>query len=415
MSKFLIQPFAGLRPKPDYAQVVAAPPYDVLTTEEARLLAKNRPWSFLHISKPDIDLPPDSDSYAKEVYVKGAENMTRMLERGILTRDDTPSYYIYRIKVGKHCQTGVVGAGSIEAYENNIIRRHELTRFDKEMDRVKQILAVNAQTGPVLATHKFDRGLFSLIEEIVVGDSAYSVITERGEVHTLWVVKERQQIKSITESFERIGVIYIADGHHRSAAASRVATERKKTNTAHTGSEPYNTFLLASFPDREVEILDYNRVVKDLNGLSPSMFLKRLEEHFEVSDSKVPIKPRDARSFGMYLENKWYLLRFKGNLDTKNKIINNLDVSILTNYLLTPVLGIIDARTDPRIDFVGGSRGMSELEICVESGSWSVAFSLFPISIKQLTQVADAQEIMPPKTTWFEPKLADGLVSLVLE
>jgi len=410
-----MQPFAGLRPKAAYAEEVAAPPYDVLTTEEARLLAKNRPWSFLHISKPDIDLPPNSDPYGREVYAKCAENMARMLKRGILIQDDIPSYYVYRIQVGEHCQTGVVGAGSIGAYENNTIRRHELTRYDKEVDRVNQILAVNAHTGPVLALHKFDAKLSSLTEEIVLEDAAYSIITEQGEIHTLWVVKERHQINTITKCFERIGVIYIADGHHRSAAASRVTAKRKETNSVHTGLESYNTFLLVSFPDTEVKILDYNRVVKDLNGLSPSIFLESLKQNFQISDSEFPVKPSGAMYFGMYLDKKWYCLRFKGDLDAKNPNIKSLDVSILADYILKPVLGIIDVRTDPRIGFVGGSRGLSELKNCVESGNWSVSFSLFPISIRQLIQVADANEIMPPKTTWFEPKLADGLVSLVLD
>ena len=410
-----MRPFAALRPSPEYAQEVVAPPYDVVTTEEARKLAKNKPWSFLHISKPEIDLPLGVDPHVDEVYKKGAENMAQMLKKGILFQDDTPSFYIYRIETKLHCQTGVVGAGSVEAYKNNFIRRHELTRFDKETDRVKQIIAVNAQTGPVFTTHKYDIQLSNLIDEISAGEPAYSVTNAEGEVHTLWVVNKERIIKRIAECFQKIGVIYIADGHHRSAAASRVASDRKKTNTAHTGLEAYNTFLIVSFPDTEVQIRDYNRVVKGLNGLSPSKFLNQIENSFEIFATNKPTQPIEKKSFGMYLEGQWYYLKFREQVSTSKSIFDNLDVNILMRYLLSPILGIGDARTDPRIDFVGGSRGMAELQNCVDTGNWSVAFSLFPISMKELKQIADDNQTMPPKTTWFEPKLADGLVSLVLD
>ena len=415
LSSDLLQPFAAIRPSPEYAQQVIAPPYDVVTTEEARELAKNKPWSFLHISKPEIDLPSGVDPNGNEVYEKGAENMLRMLKNGILCKDDAASYYIYRIETELHCQTGVVGAGSIEAYEKNLIRRHELTRSDKETDRVKQIIAVNAQTGPVFAAHKYDIQLSKIIDELVAGEPAYSVVNEGGDVHTLWVANKRHHIKRITDRFQEIGAIYIADGHHRTAAASRVASERRKTNMAHTGLEAYNTFLVVSFPDTEVKIKDYNRVVKGLNGLSTSAFLKRIEDAFEVCRSEGPTRPIGTKSFGMYIEGQWYSLRFRSDLELPQTVIDNLDVNILMHYLLVPVLGIVDARTDPRIDFVGGSRGMAELQRLVDAGNWSVAFSLFPVSIKELMQVADDKKIMPPKTTWFEPKLADGLVSLALD
>ena len=415
MTNFLLQPFAGLRPSPEFAEAVIAPPYDVVTSDEARKLAKSNPWSFLHISKPEIDLPPGIDPHVDEVYRKGAENMARMLEKGVLCQDQAPSYYIYRIETELHCQTGVVGAGSVDAYEKNLIRRHELTRLDKETDRVKQILAVNAQTGPVFTTHKSNIPLSNLMDEITAGEPAYSVNNEAGEVHTLWVVNKRKQIKRIRESFQNIGVIYIADGHHRSAAAFRVALERKKANTAHTGLEAYNTFLIVSFPDTEVQIKDYNRVVKGLNGLNIPLFLKRIENSFEIFAKEKPTQPIETKSFGMYLDGQWYSLRFRGGLDTSKSVIDNLDVNILMKYLLKPVLGIVDPRIDPRIDFVGGSRGMGELERGVDSGDWSVAFSLFPVSMRELIKIADDKKIMPPKTTWFEPKLADGLVSLVLD
>ena len=415
MSNNLLRPFAGLRPSPEFAQEVIAPPYDVVTTEEARKLAKNKPWSFLHISKPEIDLPSGVDPHVDEVYKKGAENMARMLKKGIICQDDTPSYYIYRIETKLHCQTGVVGAGSVEAYEKNLIRRHELTRFDKETDRVKQIKAVNAQTGPVFTTHEYDFQLSNLIDGISANEPAYSVTNAVGDIHTLWVVNKEQVINRITECFQKIGVIYIADGHHRSAAASRVASERKKSNIEHTGLEAYNTFLIVSFPDTEVQIRDYNRVVKGLNGLSPSKFLNQIKKSFEIFTTYKPAQPVERKSFGMYLEGQWYSLKFREQVGTPESIIDNLDVNILMHYLLSPILGIGDARTDPRIDFVGGSRGMAELQSCVDTGNWSVAFSLFPISMKELKQIADDNQTMPPKTTWFEPKLADGLVSLILD
>ena len=415
MSKPIVQPFAALRPIPEYAQIVAAPPYDVMSTAEARELAKDNPWSFLHISRPEIDLPQGINPFSCEVYSKGAENMARMLSEGILCRDDAPGYYIYRVQTDDHVQTGIVGVGSVEAYEDNLIRRHELTRPDKETDRVKQILAVNAQTGPVFATHKNDNDLSTLMEELTLGEPAYSIIGDGGSIHTLWVVMARQVINRIAERFEKLGAIYIADGHHRSAAASRVAAELKRTNPAHNGSEPYNSILVVSFPETEVQILDYNRVVKDINGLSASMLLDRIEEYFEVFSSDLPAQPESAGSFGMYLAGGWYILRFKGDLVSNNTIKDDLDVSILSDKILSPVLGIGDHRTDPRIGFVGGIRGMSELERQVDSGDWEVAFALFPITVSQIMTLADAQKTTPPKTTWFEPKLADGLVSLALD
>ena len=410
----LFQPFAALRPASGFAQEVIAPPYDVVSDKEARELARGKPWSFLHISRPEIDLYQDTNIYADEVYKKGSENMAFMLRKGILIQDELPAYYIYRIKIGNHIQTGFVGTGSVKAYENNLIRRHELTRPTKEDDRVRQILAVNAQTGPVLAIHKHDAELSAVTKEVcsIKPDDSICV---NDAVHTLWVIRDTETIKKITAGFERLGVIYIADGHHRSAAASRVASERARTNSRHSGLEPYNRFLLASFPETEVQILDYNRLVRGANGLSRDQLLKRIEKRFEVSTSSVPVRPEEPQTFGMYVAGAWYALRYATEIVNSGTPIDNLDSSILTNEIITPLLGIHDLRRDPRIDFVGGIRGMEELEKRVDSGGWDAAFALFPITTNQLMTIADAEKIMPPKTTWFEPKLVDGLVSLMLD
>jgi len=415
VSQPLVQPFAALRPAPDRAQDVVAPPYDVVNTEEARALADGKPWSFLHISKPEIDLPEGTNPYDDAVYAKGTENIARMIDEGVLVRDAAPAYYIYQVQMGDHVQTGIVGAGSVEAYEKNLIRRHELTRPDKETDRVKQIMAVNAQTGPVFTTHKPDADLSAVTEEVTAGVPDYSVTGDGDVLHTLWTVSAAPQVDRITAGFERLGVIYIADGHHRSAAASRVAAERKSGNPDHSGSEPYNTFLIVSFPEPEVQVFDYNRVVKDLNGFSPQELSNRLADNFDVQPSDGPAKPSRVRTFGMYVAGQWFELAYTGPAPTVGNPTADLDVSILTETVLSPILGIGDPRTDSRIDFVGGIRGMAELEKRVDGGNWAVAFSLYPTSVDQLIAVADADEIMPPKTTWFEPKLADGMVSLVLD
>ncbi len=415
MAEPIIQPFAALRPSPDYAADVAAPPYDVVNTDEARKLAGGKPWSFLHISKPEIDLPEGTSPYDDAVYAKGAENIKRMIEAGVLVRDAAPAYYVYRLQMVDHTQTGIVGAGSVQAYEKNLIRRHELTRPDKETDRVKQILAVNAQTGPVFTTHEPDPVLTAVTKDVTSNSPDYSVTSEGGVKHSLWMVSSKEYLKQITNVFDSLGVIYIADGHHRSAAASRVAAERQAGNPVHTGKEPYNSFLIVSFPKSEVKVLDYNRVIKDLRGLSVEDFICRLEKSFAVEKSNYPVKPDAVKTFGMYLTNQWYRLVYKGSAPHSTNPTADLDVNVLTEAVLSPILGIGDPRTDSRIDFIGGIRGMVELEKRVDNRDWAVAFSLYPISVDQLIAVADAGEIMPPKTTWFEPKLADGMVSLMLD
>ena len=410
----LIRPFTGLRPAPGRAEEVAAPPYDVLNTEEARERAEGRPWSFLHISKPEIDLPTGTDPYSDAVYEKGRENFQRMLEEQVLQRDPEPFYYFYRLVMGDHEQTGLVAVASCPDYDSNRIRKHEFTRPDKEDDRVRQIDALNAQTGPVFLTYRQDKTIDDIEVAVTQQEPEIDFTADDGVRHTLWALRDKDQIDTITRTFDAMDRIYIADGHHRSAAASRVAAKRKEANPDHTGDEPYNYFLSVIFPDNQMQILDYNRVVKDLNGLSKDAFLDQLKGAFEVSEADGPVKPAVSGEFGMYLDGQWYRL----GLDSQRipaDPVGRLDVSLLADNVLEPMLGISDPRRDSRIDFIGGIRGLGELERRVDSGEMAVAFAMFPTTLDQLMAVADAGEVMPPKSTWFEPKLADGLVSHVLD
>ncbi len=411
----LIRPFAGLRPALSRAADVVAPPYDVLSSEEARARAAGKPWSFLHISKAEIDLPPATDPYNPAVYAKARENFDRLLKEGVLARDAEPYYYFYRLVMGSHTQVGVVAAASVAAYEAGRVRRHEFTRPDKEDDRVRQIDALNAQTGPVFLTYRHSEKIDAMAGIVTRGKPDVDVTADDGVRHTLWVARDRKLIKALTEAFEALDKLYVADGHHRSAAATRVANARKAANPTRTGEEAYNYFLAVIFPDNQMQILDYNRVVKDLNGLAPEAFLKKLEEAFNVKPEAGAVKPAKAGEFGMYLKGQWYRLTIQPARVPANDPVKRLDVSLLQDHLLAPVLGIGDPRRDKRIDFVGGIRGLKELERRVDSGEMAVAFSMFPTSIHDMMAVADINEVMPPKSTWFEPKLADGLVSHVLD
>ena len=411
----LIRPFAGLRPTQEHAEAVVAPPYDVLNTEEARSRAKGRPYSFLHISKPEIDLPEGTDPFSDEVYAKGAENLQIQLDKGILKQDAQPCYYVYRLIMGEHSQTGLVAVASVPDYDTNRIRKHEFTRPDKEDDRVRQVDALNAQTGPVFLTYRHKGRVDDIVKQVCTGQPEYDLTADDGVQHTLWVMQDQAQIDELTQCFDVMDCLYIADGHHRSAAASRVAAMRKQSNPSHTGEESYNYFLTVIFPDNQMKILDYNRVVKDLNGLDQAAFLDAVAKSFSVEPQAAAVKPTKAGEFGMYLDGQWYRLNINDSLIPKADPVKRLDVSLLQNNLIEPLLGIADPRRDKRIDFVGGIRGTQELEKRVNSGEMAVAFSLFATSLDDLMSVADANEVMPPKSTWFEPKLADGLVSHVLD
>ncbi len=408
----LIKPFAGLRPAAGQAAAVAAPPYDVLSTEEARVRAAGKPWSFLHISKPEIDLPADTDPYAPQVYAKAMENLQAMLKAGILAQDAQDCYYAYRLKMGDHVQTGLVAAASVADYDTNRIRKHEFTRPDKEDDRVRQIEALNGQTGPVLLAYPSSPAADALIAQASSGAPDADVTADDGIQHTLWVVRDRAIIDQISAAFDVMPALYIADGHHRSAAASRVAAARKAV-----GESAY--FLSVIFPHHQMRIMDYNRVVKDLNGLGETDLIAAIGKNFTVAESDAQVRPARPGEFGMYLgsgnKGRWLRLTIKPELIPTQDPVARLDVSLLSDYLLGPVLGIADLRRDKRIDFVGGIRGLNELEKRVNSGEMAVAFALHPTQMTDLMAVADAGEVMPPKSTWFEPKLADGLVSHMLD
>jgi uncharacterized protein (DUF1015 family) len=415
----LITPGRGRRPAPGRAAEVAAPPYDVLSADEARLIvhggAAGKPWSFLHISKAEIDLPPEIDHYSPPVYAKSRENFDRMIREAVLRQDDAPCYYAYRLTMGEHVQTGLVAAASVADYDSNRIRKHEFTRPDKEDDRVRQIEALNAQTGPVLLAHPDAPDVDAILAQAAGGTPDADVTADDGIRHTIWAIRDAAVLQRLTFAFDAMPALYIADGHHRSAAASRVAAARHAKNAHHTGEEDYNYFLAVIFPHHQMRIMDYNRVVKDLNGLSRDGFLARLTERFVVSMCAPRTRPMQRGEFSLYLPGQWYRLTINPHHIPHDDPVARLDVSLLSDNLLGPVLGIKDLRRDKRIDFVGGIRGLEELERRVDSGEMAAAFALHATDMEDLMSVADAGEVMPPKSTWFEPKLADGLVSHVLD
>ena len=408
----LIKPFAGLRPVPEHAEEVVAPPYDVLNSAEARERAAGRPWSFLHISKAEIDLPEGTDPYDPSVYAKSAENMQNMLQHGILMREEKPCYYAYRLIMDGHSQVGLVAAASVADYDINRVRKHEYTRPAKEDDRVRQIEALNTQTGPVLLAYKSQADMDAILEETTRQTPLVDVTADDGVQHTFWIIDDEATIEKISAGFEAMEAIYIADGHHRSASASRVAKSHALADS--DGDQNSDYFLSVIYPHNQMNILDYNRVITDLNGLSKAELLDKVKAAFTVTEESAAVKPGKATEFGMYLDGQWYRLNIKTERVPDDPVAS-LDVSLLADNLIEPVLGIADQRTDNRIDFVGGIRGLGELEKRVNSGEMVIAFSFFPTSMEALMAVADAGEVMPPKSTWFEPKLADGLVSHVLD
>ena len=409
MSTPLVRPFAALRPAPEHAAAVIAPPYDVVSTEEARTLAADRPQSFLHISRPEIDLPPGSSPYSDATYAQGAASLAKLVDGGVLVREREPSFYVYRMTMNDHTQTGVAFVGSVAAYEQHRIRRHELTRPDKENDRVRNIATLNAQTGPVLLAYRANAALDALVRHAVDAAPLLGVSGPNDVRHTLWRIAAPRDVAAFAVALNGLDALYIADGHHRSAAAARVAAQRRGNPEA-----SHEFFLSVAFPHDQMRILDYNRVVRDLNGLEPTALLARIRESFAVAASGGG-SPTRTETFGMYLAGRWYELRIRADLVPRTDPVASLDVSLLQDRLLHPLLGIGDPRTDGRIDFVGGIRGFKELERRVDDGSAAVAFALHPTRMEQLMAVADAGKLMPPKSTWFEPKLADGLLSHVLD
>ncbi len=405
----LIRPFAALRPVAAHAADVVAPPYDVMSRDEAKQMAAGRPWSFLHISRPEIDLADEVDPYDAAVYATGHDNLQQMRAAGILQQDAVPGYYVYRLTMADHVQTGLVAVASVRAYNADRIKKHEFTRPVKEQDRVHQINRLNAQTGPVFLVYPAHTGVDAILAAATQSEPAVDITAADGVRHQLWLLQDSPQINMLTEAFAVMPALYVADGHHRSAAAARVAAERAQDDT----DAAHHYFLSVLFPHDQVRILDYNRLIRDLHGLTVEEFLARVAARFRVRPLSEPTEPDRAGTFSMYLRGQWYQLRLREAHHTDDPVAG-LDVSLLTDHLIEPILGIHDPRRDQRIDFVGGIRGLSALQARVDSGDWAVAFALYPVSVSALMAVADSGLVMPPKSTWFEPKLADGLVSHLL-
>jgi uncharacterized protein (DUF1015 family) len=405
-----VRPFKGFRPLPELAARVAAKPYDVLNSDEARAEAAGNPVSFLHVGKPEIDLPPGTDLYDERVYQKGKENLRKLIADGILKEDEHPCLYLYAQTMNDHTQYGIVGCASVAEYANDTIKKHELTRKDKEDDRTKHVKVTNAHSGPIFLTYRANRSIDAIVDRVLTAAPVNNFVAADGIRHRLWVIDDRATIAALEDGFRKIPHLYVADGHHRSAAAARVGKEMAGTNPSHTGNEEYNFFLAVLFPHDQLRIMDYNRVVKDLSGKSPEAFLAEVRKNFQVKESPGQFHPSKKGEFGMYLKGRWYSLTADPPLTDTPDPVERLDVSILQKTILGPILGIDDPRTSKRIDFVGGIRGYRELERRVDSGEMTVAFGLYPTSIDELLAIADAGKTMPPKSTWFEPKLRDGMV-----
>lgn len=400
-----IKPFKSVRPQPEMAQQVASPPYDVLNSEEARKEAGNNPYSFLHVTKSEIDLPADIDIHSLPVYEKAKENLYNLISHGILVKEENPCYYIYQLVMNGRSQTGLVCVSSIEDYSNDVIRKHEFTRPEKEKDRIDHMLTIRAQTGNVFLAYRDVNEINALISDWKATiKPVYDFKAADGIQHSIWIIDMDVAINTITQLFiQNVPFTYIADGHHRAASAAKVSRQLPESNDA-------KYFLTTIFPASQLAILDYNRVVKDLNGLTAGKLIARLQDDFFITLSSEPVKPSQLHELGMYLEKQWYILSSRKGTFTEDPI-GVLDITILSRNILEKFLGIKDQRTDKRIDFVGGIRGLKELERRVDSGEMKVAFSLYPVSVGQLFDIADSGKVMPPKSTWFEPKLRDGLLT----
>lgn len=409
----IVKPFRGLRPPKQFVEEVAALPYDVMNSDEAMVMAQGKPRSLLHITRAEIDCPPGTDIHSEEVYLKSVDNFNHFQANGWLLEDDEPRYYIYAQTMDGRTQYGIVGCAATADYENGIIKKHELTRPDKEEDRMVLTRYLNANIEPVFFSYKAVPEIDEIVTAIVKNVPAeYDFVAEDGFGHHFWPVTDRDTNRRLEQLFiEKVPFTYVADGHHRTAAAARIGAEKRAQNPNHTGDEEYNFFMAVHFPDNQLKIIDYNRLVKDLDGKSEAEFLAELEKGFEVADMGPDIyKPAALHEFSMYLGGRWYRLNARKGTYNDDDPIGVLDVTILSAQILTPLLGIEDLRTSKRIDFVGGIRGLGELKRRVDNGEMKVAFALYPVSMQQLINIADTGNIMPPKTTWFEPKLRSGLV-----
>ena len=403
-----IRPFKGIRPIKELASKIAALPYDVMNSEEAREMVKGDKYSFLHVDRAEVDLDPSIDVHDQKVYDKARENLDKMISEGQYIQDQKPCLYIYRQIMNGRPQTGLVFCASIDDYMNNVIKKHEFTRADKEQDRINHVDNCNANTGPIFLTYRENNRVTQIITDWTSKKPTYDFVSEDGISHIVWVIDNDETISEIIELFKGIDNLYIADGHHRSASAVKVGLKRRKENPNYTGEEEFNYFLAVAFPDNDLMVMDYNRVVKDLNGLTVDQLIDKLKEKFVVTESNTAVKPSKKHTYGMFVDGKWYLLEAKDGIFNANDPIDSLDVAILQNNVLTPILGIEDVRTSDRIDFIGGIRGIGELEKRVNS-DMKIAFSMFPTEVSDIMKVADINEVMPPKSTWFEPKLRSGL------
>lgn len=405
----IFKPFKAFRPISNKAKEVASYPYDIVNSEEARELVKNNPNSFLRVGKPEVDLDPNISLYDKKVYEKGKENLNNLIDRGILKEDPSPCYYVYSLTMDGRTQNGLVGCASIDDYWNDVIKKHEHTRKQKEEDRCEHVRVTNAHTGPIFLTYKDEKEINDLVKRIKENQPDNDHISDDGIRHQTWVINNAEDIEFIKNKLASVPNFYVADGHHRSAAAAIVGKERREANPNHTGKENYNRFLAVLFPASELHIMDYNRLVVDLNGNSVSEFLEKVSEKFFVEKSSSKVSPSKKGEFGFYCEGNWYKWTIKPEFVDLSKPVESLDVAILQKFVLDGLLGIEDPRIDDRIDFVGGIRGLDELVRRVDIGGMKAAISMYPTSIEELMNIADAGKVMPPKSTWFEPKLRDGL------
>ncbi|WP_234124810.1 DUF1015 domain-containing protein [Clostridium hydrogenum] len=406
----VLKPFKAVRPVRELAVDVAALPYDVMNTEEARVIGEGNLFSFIHVDKAEIDLEKGINPYSSEVYEKAKDNLTDMIKKRILVKDNKENLYIYRQIMNGRSQTGIVGCTSIDDYENGVIKKHEFTLASKEKDRINHVDYCNANTGPIFLTYRANKRINEITDKITKAEPEYNFVSEDGISHIVWTIEDENTIMEIRDIFEKVGELYIADGHHRAASAVKVGLKRRKLKPNFTGEEEFNYFLSVLFPDNDLAIMDYNRVVKDLNGMTLEEFINKIEGKFEVE--KLPkgkkFKPSEKHTFGMYTENNWYKLTAKKETFNDNDPVLSLDVSILQDNLLKPILGIGDPRNDERIDFIGGIRGIEELEKRANT-DMKLAFAMYPTTVQDLMKVADSGNVMPPKSTWFEPKLRSGL------
>lgn len=412
----VIRKFKAWRPLSGLESKVASYPYDVINSEEARELVQGNPYSFLHVVKPEVDLPLGTDLYSQEVYNKARENFERFKSEGILIQEDVPRLYIYRQSMGTREQYGIVGCVSVDDYDNDVIKKHEFTRPVKEKDRIAHVAVTNANAGPIFLTYKAQKPIDAMVARMVDNAPIYDFIAEDGIGHTVWIVDDDQIADALIAEFAGLDYLYVADGHHRSASAAKVANKRRAENPQNTGEEEYNFFLAVLFPDYQLNIMDYNRVLKSLHGHSREELFQALDENFFVEEmGGEPCKPQQKGEIGMYSDKVWYKLTVKSEKVDYDDPVASLDISFIQNNLLSPFFGIEDPRTSDDIDFIGGIRGMGELVRLVDSGKFQVAFAMYPTSIQELMKIADSGQVMPPKSTWFEPKLRSGLLVHTLD